>query len=359
MVATAVPVFTVFNQGQVVPGAKVYTYITATNTLLTTYADAALTTPNANPIIADANGQVTFFVPTANNLKLGLYTADNAFIRNIDPVYPAAIATGGSSGSEATIASAATTDIGSAGVNIIKVTGTTGITSFGSSGNLSNPIYYIRFTGVLTITNGANIICPGGSNITTANGSAIIAQYIGAGVWQILFVQSASGGSFLQVSNNLSDVANAATAINNLIGAGSQGDVLIRGASGWSRLAPGTSGNFLRTNGAGADPSWAAGGGVTSVATSGGITGGTITTSGTVSLDTNNTLGVGSTAWFQNTSGGTINSAATVAGSGILTCKGTSTGFSSSGGSNPSGTWRNTSGFNVPNNDYGQFTRTA
>lgn len=40
-----------------------------------------------------------------------------------------------------------------------------------------------------------------------------------------------------------------------------RGTILYRGASGWEALAPGTAGQFLKTNGPGADPSWAAGGG--------------------------------------------------------------------------------------------------
>ena len=39
--------------------------------------------------------------------------------------------------------------------------------------------------------------------------------------------------------------------------ADAQGDVLIRGASGWERLAAGTAGQSLRSRGAGANPSWA------------------------------------------------------------------------------------------------------
>jgi len=42
-----------------------------------------------------------------------------------------------------------------------------------------------------------------------------------------------------------------------------RGSVLYRGLGGWVALAPGTAGNFLRTGGAGADPSWASGAGVT------------------------------------------------------------------------------------------------
>lgn len=40
-----------------------------------------------------------------------------------------------------------------------------------------------------------------------------------------------------------------------------QGSILYRGAAAWAALAPGTSGHFLKTNGAGANPAWAAGGG--------------------------------------------------------------------------------------------------
>jgi hypothetical protein len=36
-----------------------------------------------------------------------------------------------------------------------------------------------------------------------------------------------------------------------------QGDILFRSATNWTRLSPGTSGQVLRTNGAGANPSWA------------------------------------------------------------------------------------------------------
>lgn len=47
----------------------------------------------------------------------------------------------------------------------------------------------------------------------------------------------------------------------DLIGSAAQGDILYRGASAWARLPAGTSGRFLKTNGAGADPVWDAAGG--------------------------------------------------------------------------------------------------
>lgn len=44
--------------------------------------------------------------------------------------------------------------------------------------------------------------------------------------------------------------------ILDFVGSAAQGDILYRGASGWERLGAGTSGRFLRTNGAAANPSW-------------------------------------------------------------------------------------------------------
>lgn len=44
--------------------------------------------------------------------------------------------------------------------------------------------------------------------------------------------------------------------ILDFIGSAARGDILYRGASSWSRLAAGTSGQFLKTLGAGADPAW-------------------------------------------------------------------------------------------------------
>lgn len=58
------------------------------------------------------------------------------------------------------------------------------------------------------------------------------------------------------------------------IGSAAQGDILYRGATAWARLAAGTSGNVLQTNGAGANPSWAAasGGSVSLLTASSGTT---------------------------------------------------------------------------------------
>ena len=71
-----------------------------------------------------------------------------------------------------------------------------------------------------------------------------------------------SGGTAVPASNSLSAIMDSAFS-------SARGSLAYRSTGGWVALAPGTSGTFLRTAGAGADPTWAA---------VSGATGGTVTT---------------------------------------------------------------------------------
>lgn len=72
------------NNGAVCNGCLLYTYSAGTLTPLATYTDSALTTPNANPVVADASGRMTVYL-TATSYKfilktsagVTLWTADN------------------------------------------------------------------------------------------------------------------------------------------------------------------------------------------------------------------------------------------------------------------------------------------
>ena len=118
---------------------------------------------------------------------------------------------------------------------------------------------------------------PAFSNLS---GTATLAQLPTIGNNTIL--SNISGGSSTPLGNGLSAI------IDNSI-ASTQGDILYRGASTWSALAPGTMGQVLSSGGTAANPSWTTVSGtgtVTSVATNNGLTGGTITTGGTIGLAT-------------------------------------------------------------------------
>ena len=72
-----------------------------------------------------------------------------------------------------------------------------------------------------------------------------------AAIANLRVMANVSGGSAAPAADTLTSV------IDNCIGS-TQGDVLYRGASVWSVLPPGTSGQFLQTKGAAANPVWAA-----------------------------------------------------------------------------------------------------
>lgn len=79
----------------------------------------------------------------------------------------------------ADVASASTIDLDAATGNLVDVTGTTTITAITLS---DGRFRTVRFTGALTLTNGASLVLPGGQNITTAAGDYAIFRGYSAGV---------------------------------------------------------------------------------------------------------------------------------------------------------------------------------
>ena len=77
------------------------------------------------------------------------------------------------------IASASTINLDTATGNLVDVTGTTTITAITLSKGRQR---VVRFTGILTLTNGASLVLPGGGNITTAAGDFAIFRGYASGV---------------------------------------------------------------------------------------------------------------------------------------------------------------------------------
>lgn len=97
---------------------------------------------------------------------------------------------------EVTLASATTTNLGATGTNVVAISGTTTITSFGSSAALTECLYWVRFTGILTLTqNATSLILPGGVSITTAAGDCALMKYEGSGNWRCMFYTKAAGSA--------------------------------------------------------------------------------------------------------------------------------------------------------------------
>ncbi len=175
----------------------------ATTTPVTIYSDATLTTPITNPATADSNGEFSFYVASAYNLRCYITTSDGTLIRDIDPVYPAVANIKGT-----TVASATTTDIASSTGDFIDVSGTTTITALGTAA--ANVEKTVRFTGALTLThNASSLILPGADNITTANGDTAIFRSLGSGNWLCVSYVRANGEAI--VTRKATTLASAST----------------------------------------------------------------------------------------------------------------------------------------------------
>jgi hypothetical protein len=127
----------------------------------------------------------------------------------------------------------------------------------------------------------------------------------------------------------------------------------------------GSATTFLRGDGTWSAVTAAAGGTVTSVAGGDGLSG-TVTTSGTISLNTNNSVGVGAYALLALYQLANLANGATVAGSNLRAIYVDAAGATLiSTVSIPSGTWRNVSGWDLSGNfglsgaAIGLFIRTA
>jgi hypothetical protein len=182
-------------------------------------------------------------------------------------------------------------------------------------------------TGI-TVTNGHGTI----TIASTSSGGTVTSVGSGAGLTGgpitgsgTLSLAAIADGDVLANTSGAS-AAPIATTVSALLDhalGSAQGDILYRSGTAWTVLAPGTSGQFLQTQGSSANPQWAAGnsGTVTSVAAGTGLAGGTITSTGTLSLASiaNNNL-------LANTSGSSAAPVATGLGALIDSAVGSTRG---------------------------------
>lgn len=72
--------------GNPVSGAKIYTYVAGTTTLVATYTDVALMVANTNPIIADSAGRYIAFLSPGASYKYVVQFADGSSLRTQDNI---------------------------------------------------------------------------------------------------------------------------------------------------------------------------------------------------------------------------------------------------------------------------------
>lgn len=186
--------------GDPISGAKLNFYQTGTSTPLDTYSDNALSTANANPVVADSAGRFGDIFLQVQDYKVVYTDASDVVIDTLDPVHGAA----SSWAKGADIASAATLVLGTDG-NYFDVTGTTTITAIATWAS-TGPVK-LHFDGALTLTHHAtDLVLPGGANITTAAGDEAEFVEYASGDWRCTVYTRATGEAVV-VANLPYDIA--------------------------------------------------------------------------------------------------------------------------------------------------------
>lgn len=177
--------------GNPLVGGFVYFY--QINTLISkdTWQNSGQTVLNTNPIELDSRGQAIIY--GSGSYRQIVTDADGNLIwdQNIENFQESVF------GPQQSLNAATTTDLGLAASNNVLINGA-GVTvnSFGTSASLANPIYFIQFNGINTITyNATSMILPGAANITTASGDSALVEFINvAGYWRMIAYFSAIAG---------------------------------------------------------------------------------------------------------------------------------------------------------------------
>lgn len=160
-------------------GDKLYFYATGTTTPSTIYSDVGLTTPQANPAIADSAGQWPAIYLDDTLHKVVMTTAADVTIRTVDPVFTVAT---GSKGAD--IPSATALDVGSTN-DFFHVTGTVSITSVTT--RTAGTRVALAFDSALTVAhNASSLILPDAHDILTYAGYVLELISEGSGNWRCL-----------------------------------------------------------------------------------------------------------------------------------------------------------------------------
>lgn len=194
-------------------GGNHLNYTTATNTVSCGTSAPGGFTGFANPTASLGLTAVNGSAVTAMRSD-----AAPALSQSITPTWTGAHAWSGAAintaqGSD--IASAGTINLDTATGNVVDVTGTTTITAVTLSQGRTR---LVRFTGTLTLTNGASLVLPGGLNITTAAGDFAVFVGYAAGVVRVSEYQRTSFPAFSSTyTPTLTNVLNTASSTSQVM----------------------------------------------------------------------------------------------------------------------------------------------
>jgi len=207
-------------------GWKLYHYVAGTTTTKNLWSDRDKQTTVAQPLVADANGVVSFY---ADGLyDFAVYDANDVLQYTWDGVFYGSIeSTNHAEGSA--LSSASTLVLGSDG-DYFHVTGTTPITSFQGT----QPFVWLTFDSTLTLTHGNSLILKGGVNHPTIAGETLVFVNDGTNVFR-----EVDNGVPMKHSANTWTAANTFSGTVEFSGAVTFGSTAtIQEPAGTTQLAP-------------------------------------------------------------------------------------------------------------------------
>ena len=268
-------------------GGHVYFYVPTTTTLKNTWVDPYQVTPNSNPVVLDSAGRALIYgsgqysevlYDSSGNLVWNQLTSStgitstnqavtstgspNAYVVTYTSV-PTSYQVGGYYPFIANFTSTNTTpteNVNGLGAKTITKNGTSALAAGDiCSGQVIVTVYdgtYLQMTN--PPCNGVTIsavtsVAPDASGTITTTPNPIT----GTGTVGIASIANKTFLGNLTGSGAQPSAVGLSAFLDSLTGTAAQGNVLFRGASAWQQLAPGTSGYFLQTQGASANPQWA------------------------------------------------------------------------------------------------------
>lgn len=188
-------------------GAKLYFYEVGTTNEITTYQEEALTTPHANPVVADSAGLFAPIYLSTSPFKTQLDTSADVPVQTVQVLY-GGIDSGRVVGDD--VATAATIVLDDEGPSF-DLTGTITVSTVTLGEGKQRRA---RATGSFQLTASANLVVNGSAstNLAVASGSTLFFWGFAS---SIVYVWGVSGGG-LTAANNLSDVDSASTSFTNI-----------------------------------------------------------------------------------------------------------------------------------------------
>lgn len=255
-------------------GARAFFYNAGTTTPRTVYADEAETVPHPSPLVADADGLFPQAFVSGGPVKVIVQDSVGATLYTMDPAIKVASAGQGASQVSFTPTLALPFTNVQAAIEGAAASAAAGFTPFGLGVTGS-----VALIADLNATNIATGQYRFDATTTGTYPTGVAAADTGA----IVLVRETAGSAWMWLYHDTTDRVFIRRMTSSTWGAwrenittdigAVQGDILFRSATAWTRLAAGTSGQVLRTNGVGANPSW-----MTPAAPAGHVLLGTITT---------------------------------------------------------------------------------